>query len=451
MRRLETKRVLRTKGFSRPLVLTVLAAGAASTSPTGLGPAGADELQQQDCRAVNRGLLNVELAAPANTNRSVRLRSGDVLTVTVWPGSGSSGEITLVPQSGASQQLVASVSGKTVSHTVDSSGDFGFRFASEGSEGATFFATCAPAGTQKAADARRTAALARGMSAAPNHEHVPVEEAPSIDLSTSLDARKTAASFAADASSALDAAADRRTAPAPKLEWEGTRTGATADDLARNLGVRLKLQPAIMVGVLAQFEQPETMLGPRDLLERNWLAGPVTSMQVGAGLSLDARAAWGADGQTVSETHAAHKSLVEARLTSKQQLSGWQFSPSVGVNYLQERRVLAAANLEDSSGTGAHTVGSGRVDIKPEFGYRIDTGATTFIEPKAAVGAFWDISDATSLGVATDPHARLKAEASVTVGNTKGSKVQIGAGIEEGAPNSADVWTGRLQLNAPLQ
>jgi hypothetical protein len=46
---------------------------------------------------------------------------------------------------------------------------------------------------------------------------------------------------------------------------------------------------------------------------------------------------------------------------------------------------------------------------------------------------------------------RLKAETGVTIGGANGTKVQVGGSVEEGGPNAANVWSGRLQLNVPLK
>src|SRR5262249_5493141 len=137
----------RTHTTVRPLCLVLLAAG-----PCAFGlpiiPAAAAEEPLQDCRAVNRGSLNVELASPASAERKAKLKAGDVITVTFWPGPGSSGELTLLPTAGSTQVLVTGTDGQTISHTMASTGDVGFRFASEGGEGATFFITCAAAGAR---------------------------------------------------------------------------------------------------------------------------------------------------------------------------------------------------------------------------------------------------------------------------------------------------------------
>jgi hypothetical protein len=239
-----------------------------------------------------------------------------------------------------------------------------------------------------------------------------------------------------------------------KMEWVGIGTSVDGLDAKgdagatpSNLGVKLKVAPPIMLGVLAEFDRPaETSPGARPVADQSWLAAATSSVQVLPGLSLDTRTAWGA-----SEFEAGHlgpRRLVDVRLSQKDALGAWRFSPSVGVNYVEERRVAALA-LADMQGN--QTTGSGRVDVRPEVAYRFDLQNSMFIEPKAMIGGFWDIGAPSVAGADTRAQMRKKGEASVTIGNTQGGKVEIGGAVEEGAERAPDVWSGRLQLSVPLK
>ena len=110
-------------------------------------------------------------------------------------------------------------------------------------------------------------------------------------------------------------------------------------------------------------------------------------MQVLPGLSLDTRTAWGqSEADASASGHAGHRRIVDVRLAQKETFGAWRFSPSVSLNYLEERRSAPATETE-----AAQTTGTGRVDVRPEVAYRFDLQNSMFIEPKAMLGGFWGI------------------------------------------------------------
>lgn len=239
-----------------------------------------------------------------------------------------------------------------------------------------------------------------------------------------------------------------------RLEWVGVGNGLAPDNkgdavaLPTDYGVRLKMRPPITVGVLAQFDPPsETYLGPGSLSDRKPLTAAVASMQVLPGLSLDTRTAWGqSDLDASASGHTGHRRIVDVRLTQKETFGAWRFSPSVSLNYLEERRDAPAMESQ-----GPQTTGTGRVDVRPEVAYRFDLQNSMFIEPKAMLGGFWGIGEPAVTGSEAHTQLRLRGEASVTIGSTQGAKVEIGGAVEEGAVREPDVWSGRLQLSVPLK
>jgi hypothetical protein len=172
-------------------------------------------------------------------------------------------------------------------------------------------------------------------------------------------------------------------------------------------------------------------------------------------LALEARAAWG-PGETgaadrISGISATERRLLDAKLASTQSFGPWRFSPSITLNYAEEKPSGTAAASHDA--LAARTTGAGRIDVTPELAYRIEMPQAMFIEPKAAIGSFWDIDDLSRLAPRSAAHEdmRLKAGAGVTIGNIDGTKLEVGGGVEGGGQAAPDVWSGRLQLSVPLK
>jgi hypothetical protein len=400
---------------------------------------GVHAAEERDCGAINQGYLTLVITSSTKAVRKVRLVKGDLVTLTIAAGAG--GSVTLPTRT---RPLLTGRAGTRRSYAALRSGDFAFRFASEG-DAVSFTATCTPA-------AVRTARIAADMS----YFDGLLEEDPGSRIDPeALTSQPTALAKLNQASPPGHAKGEAANSKSG-VHWDGTQNGgATADAKPNaeagptNIGLKVKVQPAIMVGVLAQFDQGEAALPVTS--DRNWLAGPVTSLHLGAGTSLDARAAWGPlEYDAAAKSHGAERRLMDARLTSRQELGAWRFSPSVGLNYTQDRRETGLAAPE---AIGLQTSGTGRVDVRPEVAYRVDMDHAMFIEPKVMVGPFWDIGDNAAAGSGASAHvdARLKAETGVTFGTTDGTKLQIGGGVEEGGPNALNVWSGRLRLDVPLK
>ena len=80
----------------------------------------------------------------------------------------------------------------------------------------------------------------------------------------------------------------------------------------------------------------------------------------------------------------------------------------------------------------------------------------TFIEPRAAVGAFVGFDDLQALNPAVTSvrptDVQLKAEAGVAYGVKDGSSLSATGGVESGTTNATPQnWMGRLQFNVPLR
>jgi len=110
--------------------------------------------------------------------------------------------------------------------------------------------------------------------------------------------------------------------------------------------------------------------------------------------------------------------------------------------------------VRDGASGATKAEGTGRVELMPEVSRRFEVNADTFVEPRAAVGGFVDFEDLKALqpmvltGNEADLH--LKAEAGVAVGVKDGSRLEASGGVESSGTTTPDTWTGRLQLNVPL-
>ena len=175
------------------------------------------------------------------------------------------------------------------------------------------------------------------------------------------------------------------------------------------------------------------------------------SMKLGSGVVFDGRAAWGQTANVVSsadiDDSLTARRLVRGKLTGTREYSGWKVAPSVGLVYIEDA-------VRDGTTGGMKGAGSGKVEVLPEVSRRFNLDSTTFIEPRAAVGAFVGFDD---LGVlnptvssARLTDVQLKAEAGVALGVKDGSTLQATGGVESGAANGPENWRGRLQLNMPL-
>jgi hypothetical protein len=379
-----------------------------------LNVSGALAAETVDCTGVNMGRLNVGLASGSSTLRTVEMNGGDTLAFTFQADAGATGTITLVAGAGQEHRLLYGPHATHVAYTAEQSGPVSFRLATKGGKVATFVTTCNPV--------RGTGAMAL--------------DGVNLDMSVPLLFGTTASK---------DAAATSLAAPnASSLQWLGGEQSGK-DATTGKYGVNLKLQPALTIGVLAQFDQSsDPLLGPSVLSDQPWLVGPAMSVVLGGGVALDARAAWGSADPVIG--HAANRQTIDARLTSKQEAGPWRFSPSIGFAHVQARLGTVAEHAADVA--GQQTAESGRVEVKPEIAYRIDMGHSTYIEPKIMVGTFWNLGDAAT---GTQHEPRNMAETGITFGATGGAQLQLGGGVQEGDTRSDTVWTGKMQLNIPLK
>ena len=424
------------------------------------------------CAAANRGALDASVTAAAVTRQLV-LDAGDILTFSARSASGTTVTVGLVSGAGAPQTLIANASGAVASFKAPQAASYGFRFAQAGGGSATITATC----TSAQIEAANAAFLDRrkDLLNARDPDRIRIDRAPTPianpdkPLSSSVavddDGRPKDVEFSVSLSE-IAAATNGGKASDPGivdfwLEGRMQNYAAISFDMGTSdgnlgilyLGTRSMVGPDIMIGALAQVDRGvETgKYNVSEMAASGWMAGPYMSMKLGSGVVFDGRAAWGATenviaGSSIDDAQTARR-LVRGKLTGTREVSGWSVAPSVGLVYVEDA-------VRDSATGAIKAAGTGKVEVLPEVSRRFAIGDETFIEPRAAVGAFVGFDEFSALNP-TVPAARptdvqLKAEAGLAVGVKDGSSLQATGGIESGSTTTPENWTGRLQLNVPL-
>jgi hypothetical protein len=426
------------------------AAAAPGSMPARAGPA-------IDCKAVNRGALNVKLDAATRATRTVTLRSGETLKFTFNAQPGPSGTLTLLAASGPQRVLLAGPTGTSAPFAAARTGVHSFLFAKDGDKAASFTASCRPGrGATPLPPPLRNPAPGGDVGLASGLPQLADPEGLSFKAGLPLPPHANSAPGAADGAT-----------PAPKppgrtemrLQWRSERYAPAGpegpeidgDASGVEIGVNYKLQSAFLIGALAQFDPAgETPFGGQHSLlsDHAWMAGPVATVNFAPGLVLNARAAWGESGldDLAATGPAAQRRLISARLAKAHSFGAWRFKPSVSFSHFEE-------TLRDPDRVSADAAGSGRIDIAPELAYRIDMAPSAFIEPRAVVGSFWGFESLSKLapGVGVHLEPRLRAEAGVTLGIVDGPKLQALGAVEEGDGTAPDAWSGRVQFSVPLK
>ncbi len=428
------------------------------------GAVSANAADDSGCAAVNRGALNANLAAGTTASKGVTLDAGDLLTFS------AQGASVAVTDSGASATLVAGGSATTAAFKAPAATAYAFRFVSTGPAAGSVRVTCLSTQTEAANAAfleRRKAQLS-----AADPDRLRIDRAPtpiantdkplSSSVSVGEDGRAKDVGFSVSLSEIAAAAqGNKKIDPGLVDFWvEGRMQNYAAGSLdsGGNLGVlylgtRSMIGPDIMLGALAQVDRGvETYNGTTpEMAAKGWMVGPYMSMKVGPGVVFDGRAAWGETENAVAsdafDDSLTERRLVRGKVTGTREFGGWKVAPSVGMVYIEDA-------VRDSASNETKAAGTGKVEVLPEVSKRFALDDETFIEPRAALGAFVGFDDLQALNPAitsvrpTD--VQLKAEAGVAVGVKDGTSLQATGGVESGASAASENWLGRLQLNVPL-
>lgn len=417
------------------------------------------------CAAVNRGMLDAELSAGATTSRHVTLDAGDLLTF-----SATGASVALADGTGAPATLIGGPISTTATFKAPAATGYTFGLTGFAAGAGSVRATCLSTATEaaNAAFLDRRKALLNGQ----DPDRLRIDRAPtpianpdkplSSNVSVGEDGRAKDVAFSVSLSE-ITAAAQGNTKIDPGivdfwLEGRMQNYGAGSLDSGGNLGVlylgtRSMLSPDIMIGAMAQLDRGVEVYNDStpEMAARGWMFGPYMSMKLGSGVVFDGRAAWGETENAVAsafiDDSLTERRLVRGKLTGTREFGGWKVAPSVGLVYVEDA-------VRDSASNETKAAGTGKVEVLPEVSKRFALDDQTFIEPRAALGAFVGFDDLQALNPAV-PSVRptdvqLKAEAGVAVGVKDGTSLQATGGVESGTSTTSENWLGRLQLNVPL-
>lgn len=443
-----------------------------ATCLVSLGASAGRASQSAGCETINREALSLGVEPGQVAARTIALAAGERLEFSVGGEAGGAVAIALVQGPGAPQTLRPAQGPSRFGFAAPAAGAYGFELrAGDGS--ASISVACLTA--LESTDAGQPFLTRRAqLLAAQEPDRIRLDRkapeaiAPGNPVPGVLDIDEEGRLKRAQLSVSLaDIAAashpgNKRTAPGILDFWlEGHLENYEAETSGRApadgtlgvvyLGTKFLLNPDIMVGALAQFDHAGEghAASQADLAASGWLAGPYVSMRLAPGVVLDGRAAWGhfqsvagIEGESAPQ---GERTLVRGKLTGTRDVGGWKLAPSVGFSYLDEG--VAGASLDGASEAQSGTLG--RVDVLPEVSRRFSVNSDTYIEPRFAVGTFWNFDDI-SKAAASAGEAHTKLEAGVAVGVKDGTSLRATGNVESGGADAADTWSGRLQLNVPL-
>jgi len=226
------------------------------------------------------------------------------------------------------------------------------------------------------------------------------------------------------------------------------------------VGADYRLHPAILVGVLAQFDwagESSSVLGT-SADGQGWMVGPYLAMRLTQNIGFDGRAAWGQSRDHVNpfglfeDSFSTSRSLVSGRLIGNWYYGAVRFSPSAQFIYFRETQhdYIDAINVFIPQ----QTVALGRFALGPEVGYRFKLYDGGMFEPFVGLKGIWDFDrDAnTTVGgfVVGNDAWHAKVEAGVILLTPWGMSVRATAAYDGIGENNFSLYQGRLLATVPL-
>ena len=248
---------------------------------------------------------------------------------------------------------------------------------------------------------------------------------------------------------------------------KGSLDHATSDTRKSDLGLLFigadyHLTSNTLVGVLAQFdwsdEKDTTNAFETD--GRGWMIGPYLATRLGKNLLFDGRTAYGQSSNTISplgtyvDSFDTTRWLVSGTLTGDFKMSGWRFSPHVGVSYFEETQKAYTDSIGNT--ITAQTVSLGRMTFGPEVSTSFKASNGTIMSPHIGLKGIWDFDKAqtidlnTGLASGSDNDLRASVEAGLAMLLTNGWRL-AGEGHYDGiGDDSLEAYGGSVKLTVPF-
>ncbi len=240
------------------------------------------------------------------------------------------------------------------------------------------------------------------------------------------------------------------------------RAGLTADtDFGMYaLGVDMMVSDDMLIGVLAQFDQAETITGEfRSQVEGDgWLAGPYMAARLSERMVFDARVAWGQSDNQVNpigtywDDFETSRWLAEANLVGDIINGAWRFSPGVGIAYFSEEQ----KQYTDSLGfvIPSQEITLGRITAGPEIAYRFETPDGGVFEPFVKVTAVYDYDDTEVINLSGQlaglGNFRADARVGLAAEFANGGRLSAEAMFSGVGEGDFEATTGMIRVRLPL-
>jgi outer membrane autotransporter protein len=226
------------------------------------------------------------------------------------------------------------------------------------------------------------------------------------------------------------------------------------------VGADYLLTPRLLIGALIQLDwMDDTSRKLNSVVSGNgWMAGPYLSAKLTENILFDIRGAWGTSDNTVnpfgtySDKFETERWLAKANLTGNWHFGRLRFTPSVGIIFVEETQKAYVDSL--GATIPEQTSSIGRMTFGPEFGYAIDAGNGTIVEPHISFTGMWDFDKnaRTSVGgmLVSNDDFRVKVEGGVIVRAASGLAFRTTVSYDGLGSDNFGAWGGQAWLSLPL-
>ncbi len=228
------------------------------------------------------------------------------------------------------------------------------------------------------------------------------------------------------------------------------------------LGADIVIEPGLVVGVMAQvdiFEEDDDIESySGDGL--GWMTGPYTVADLGGGLVLDARLAWGQSRNdvspfgTYSDSFDAERFLVASKITGSMDFDTVNLSPAFGVIYFEER----SNGYFDGNGLfiPGQAVSLGRFTFNPNVRHRLAAENGARLDLNWTVKGIWDFDQAelidldTGIGAHRETPLRARTEAGLAYAWASGISLRADGFYDGIGADNYDAYGATLTLSLPF-